>query len=91
MRKSVRLLNRFSYIYYRRSLKQIKLTFVNRLIDITESAYKKVEKDRTAAERIAIGNLLPHADIKNDILKLSINENEEVPEPQKLKTKALIE
>jgi len=57
MRKSVRQLNRFSYIYFRRVLKQIKLSFVNRLIDITETAYKKVEIERTETEKTAIGIL----------------------------------
>lgn len=75
MRKSVRQLNRFSYIYYRRSLKQIKLTFVNRLIDITQSAYKKVENDRTPAELTAIGKIFDNIDIKNDILRLNISDN----------------
>ena len=65
MRKTVRQLNRFSYIYYRKSLKQIKLTFVNRLIDITETAYKKAEKDRSPAESAAIGTFFDDTDIKN--------------------------
>lgn len=47
MRKSVRQLNRFSFLYFKRVLKQIKLSFVNRLIDITETAYKKIEEERS--------------------------------------------
>jgi hypothetical protein len=47
MRKSVRQLNRFGYIYFRRQLKPIKLSFVNRLIDITETAYKKTDPERS--------------------------------------------
>ena len=48
LRKSVRQLNRFSYLYYRKTLKEIKISFINRLIEFTEAAYKKPENERTA-------------------------------------------
>jgi hypothetical protein len=47
LRKSVRQLNRFSYLYYRKQLKQIKISFINRLIEFTEATYRKVLRERT--------------------------------------------
>ena len=54
MRKAVRQLNRFAYCFFRRELKEIKLAFVNRLVDITEGAYKKTPADRSEADLASI-------------------------------------
>lgn len=54
MRKSVRQLNRFIYNCFKRELKQIKISFINWLIEITEGAYKKVENNRTKEEITAV-------------------------------------
>jgi hypothetical protein len=58
LRKSVRLLNRFIYLYYRKQLKEIKVGFVNRLSEFTEAAHKKPEGQRNPEERAAIGTSL---------------------------------
>jgi hypothetical protein len=41
MRRSVRLLNRFIFENFRKQLKEIKISFIYRLIDFTEKSYKK--------------------------------------------------
>lgn len=56
LRKAIRQLNRFIFLYYRREIKEIKLTFVYRLIEFTENAYKKEEGLRNEMELLAIRN-----------------------------------
>ena len=46
MRRSVRLLNRFIFLNYRKQLKEINISFIYRLIDFTEKSYKKTENSR---------------------------------------------
>lgn len=54
MRRSVRLLNRFIFLNYRKQLKEINISFIYRLIDFTEKSYKKVEHSRNLQENISI-------------------------------------
>jgi hypothetical protein len=41
LRKSVRQLNRFRYIFYRRVIKEIQIGFIYKISDFTENIYKK--------------------------------------------------
>lgn len=56
MRKSVRQLNRFVHNRFRKELKPIKISFINRLIEVTESAYKQPENERNEQQIKAISN-----------------------------------
>jgi len=56
MRRSVRLLNRFIFLNYRKQLKEINISFIYRLIDFTEKSYKKTENSRNEQENISIRN-----------------------------------
>lgn len=67
MRRSVRLLNRFIFDNYRKQLKEIKISFIYRLIDFTEKSYKKSEGNRNEQEKISIR-------LKNDLLMLDSND-----------------
>lgn len=40
LRKAIRQLNRFSYEHFRKTLKEIKISFIYRLIDFTENSYR---------------------------------------------------
>lgn len=57
MRRSVRLLNRFIFLNYRKLLKEINISFIYRLIDFTEKSYKKMENSRNQQECISIRTL----------------------------------
>ena len=73
MRRSIRLLNRFIFDNYRKQLKEIKISFIYRLIDFTEKSYKKPLTYRNDQENISIR-------LKNDLLMLEYAENEATQE-----------
>jgi hypothetical protein len=54
LRKAIRQLNRFLFIYYRKEIKEIKLNFIYRLIEFTENAYKRDAAERNDMEMLAI-------------------------------------
>jgi len=61
------MLNRFIFENYRKQLKEIKISFIYRLIDFTEKSYKKPLPYRNEQENISIR-------LKNDLLMLEFNE-----------------
>jgi predicted RNA-binding protein len=61
------MLNRFIFDNYKKQLKEIKITFIYRLIDFTEKSYKKPLGSRNEQENISIR-------LKNDLLMLEYEE-----------------
>jgi hypothetical protein len=58
LRKAVRQLNRFTYEFYRKVLKEIKISFIYRLVEFTENSYKRPAHQRTQQEITALSKLL---------------------------------
>lgn len=54
LRKSIRQLNRFAYEHYRKQLKEIKISFIYRLIEFTENSYRKTPQERNPQENTAL-------------------------------------
>ena len=91
MRKSVRQLNRLVYGFFKKELKQIKISFINRLIEITEAAYRKPLSDRSVDENTAISTISSILVIKNGILALTLHDDEEASPAKHSEVKALIQ